>query len=298
LEVRVVVQNFARMLRVPMRWQRREILDRRRVGMRAVVKDDVRRQVHHGRIARPAHGHAEGIGHRTQVCSNEPVRGFSVGDCEREAREPDAATEIAACVVPLNPVPAPLSTAAWMSKIAVPVTKPDVRGELQPCPTSATVMKLPLLIAVVPSYWNSVPLMLLILKCVTSLPSTALMAMTRPLVVCVSGTVVALVTEGEVRHGIDRDRDADGAALQIVYGTGRRLRTEAEAGGVAVIGIGIRSETGPAKPSPFGDVFTGGDQADAGEPFFVEPADEACDPVMRRRSPSALLAVMTRPLVV
>ena len=63
-----------------------------------------------------------------------------------------------------------------------------------PC---AKVMKSPLAIGVVPSFWNSVPLvMLVILKCVTSAPSPALRQMTRPLVVCVSSSVVALVTDG------------------------------------------------------------------------------------------------------
>ena len=48
-----------------------------------------------------------------------------------------------------------------------------------------------------PSFWNSVPLvMAVILKCVTSAPSAALREMTRPLLVCVSSFVVALVTDG------------------------------------------------------------------------------------------------------
>ena len=58
-------------------------------------------------------------------------------------------------------------------------------------------MKLPLAICVVPSFRNSVPLVMpVILKCVTSTPSTALREMTRPDVVCVSSLVVALVTDG------------------------------------------------------------------------------------------------------
>ena len=51
---------------------------------------------------------------------------------------------------------------------------------------------------VVPSFKNSVPLVLMfvILKCVTSAPSPALRLMTRPELLCVSSFVVALVTLG------------------------------------------------------------------------------------------------------
>lgn len=59
------------------------------------------------------------------------------------------------------------------------------------------VIKLLVGMAVVPSFWKSVPLlMLVILKCVTSLPSAPLRLMTSPLVVCLFSLVVALVTLG------------------------------------------------------------------------------------------------------
>ncbi len=41
-----------------------------------------------------------------------------------------------------------------------------------------------------------------ILKCVTSVPSAALREITRPLVVCVSSLVVALVTDGVSANGL------------------------------------------------------------------------------------------------
>ena len=60
-----------------------------------------------------------------------------------------------------------------------------------------------LLIGVVPSFLNSVPLvMLVILKKATSLPSAALRLMTRPVVVCVSSFVDELVTEGVSAIGV------------------------------------------------------------------------------------------------
>jgi len=58
-------------------------------------------------------------------------------------------------------------------------------------------MKSPLLIWVVPLFWNNVPLvMLVILKTVISAPSTAFLVITKPEDVCVSSLVVALVTPG------------------------------------------------------------------------------------------------------
>ena len=63
-----------------------------------------------------------------------------------------------------------------------------------PC---AKVMKLPALIAVVPSFWKSVPLvMFVILKCVTSAPSAALREITSPVADCVFCVVAELVTDG------------------------------------------------------------------------------------------------------
>ena len=59
------------------------------------------------------------------------------------------------------------------------------------------MINVPLVIAVVPSFWNSVPFVIaVILKCVTSAPSAALRLMTRPEVVWVSSFVVAFVTDG------------------------------------------------------------------------------------------------------
>jgi hypothetical protein len=64
-------------------------------------------------------------------------------------------------------------------------------------------MKSPLLMAVVPSFLYSVPpLMPVILKWLTSAPSAALRLSTRPLLDCVSSTVVALVTEGVSATGV------------------------------------------------------------------------------------------------
>ena len=93
-------------------------------------------------------------------------------------------------------------------KLKLPVPKKLAAGvNFRPALPWAKVMKSPSLIGVVPSFWNSVPLvMLVILKCVTSAPSTALREMTRPLVVCVSSSVVALVTEGVSATGVDGDR--------------------------------------------------------------------------------------------
>src|SRR5260370_1096914 len=69
-----------------------------------------------------------------------------------------------------------------------------------PC---ANVMKSPLLIGVTPLFWNRLPLVIpVILKCVTSAPSTALRVMTSPEVVCVSSLVVEFVTEGVSGIGV------------------------------------------------------------------------------------------------
>ena len=59
---------------------------------------------------------------------------------------------------------------------------------------------------VVPSFWNRVPLvMLVILKCVTSVLSAALRLMTRPVVVCVSSLVVAVGDRRRVGDRVDGD---------------------------------------------------------------------------------------------
>src|SRR5229473_750961 len=69
-----------------------------------------------------------------------------------------------------------------------------------PC---AKVMKSPLLIGVTTLFWNRVPLVIpVILKCVTSAPSTALRVMTRPDVDCVSSLVVVFVTDGVSAIGV------------------------------------------------------------------------------------------------
>ena len=52
-------------------------------------------------------------------------------------------------------------------------------------------------IAVIPSFLNSAPLVIpVILKFVTSAPSAAFFVITKPVVVCVSSSVVAGVTDG------------------------------------------------------------------------------------------------------
>ena len=66
-----------------------------------------------------------------------------------------------------------------------------------PAPPCATVMKSPFAIWVVPSFLNNVPFEIpVILKCVTSTPSTAFLVITRPLADCVSSFVDAPVTDG------------------------------------------------------------------------------------------------------
>ena len=90
--------------------------------------------------------------------------------------------------------PFALLTDAWMSKDAGPVLGGVNFSPAFPC---ENVMKSPALIGVVPLFWKSAPLtMLVILKCVTSLPSATLREITRPEVVCVLTVVVALVTLG------------------------------------------------------------------------------------------------------
>ena len=75
-------------------------------------------------------------------------------------------------VTTLPPRPAlALLVEACTSKLATPV-KLAVGVNLRPAFPWANVMKSPALIGVMPSFWNSVPLtMLVILKCVTSGPS-------------------------------------------------------------------------------------------------------------------------------
>ena len=69
-----------------------------------------------------------------------------------------------------------------------------------PC---ANVMKLPLVMGVVPSLRKSEPFAIaVILKWVTSGPSTALREITSPDVVCVLGLVLALVTPGVSATGV------------------------------------------------------------------------------------------------
>jgi hypothetical protein len=64
-------------------------------------------------------------------------------------------------------------------------------------------MKSPLLMTVVPSFLYSVPLLMpVILKWVTSAPSTALRLNTSPLLVCTPGEVLALLTLGVSATGV------------------------------------------------------------------------------------------------
>src|SRR6267143_3109930 len=86
---------------------------------------------------------------------------------------------------------------AWKLKVVAVLNRFAAGVNFNPALPWATVMKSPLLIGVVPLFWNSVPLVMpVILKCVTSAPSAALRLITRPEVVCVSSLVVALVTDG------------------------------------------------------------------------------------------------------
>ena len=64
-------------------------------------------------------------------------------------------------------------------------------------------MKAPSAIAVVPSFWNRLPLVMpVILKWVTSVLSAALRVSTKPEVVWVAGIVLALVTDGVSATGV------------------------------------------------------------------------------------------------
>src|SRR5213078_4776045 len=104
-------------------------------------------------------------------------------------------TTIVAIAPPLRPVPLP-SMAACTLNVAEP-TKPADGVKRRPAAPCATVMDAPSAIGVVPSAWNSAPLAtLVILKEVTSAPSTAFGVMTRPDVVCTCATVVAPLTDG------------------------------------------------------------------------------------------------------
>src|SRR2546426_807118 len=85
----------------------------------------------------------------------------------------------------------------WKLNVVVGLNRLAAGVNFNPALPWATVMKSPLLICVVPLFWNKVPLAIpVILKCVTSAPSAALRLMTRPDPVCVSSLVVALVTDG------------------------------------------------------------------------------------------------------
>jgi len=107
-------------------------------------------------------------------------------------------TVIVAVVAGLNPAPPELSAASTLKLKLLPGLDRFAAGlNFKPALPSATVMKSPLLIGVVPLFLKSVPLVIeLILKCVTSPLSTAFLVITKPVLVCVSSLVVAFVTEG------------------------------------------------------------------------------------------------------
>src|SRR6202521_6038172 len=86
----------------------------------------------------------------------------------------------------------------------LPLAKEFAAGvNFKPALPSANVVKGSLVITAVPSFLNRVPpVMLLILKCVTSVPSAAFRLITSPEVVWVSSLVVALVTEGVSATGL------------------------------------------------------------------------------------------------
>src|SRR5882762_4655502 len=119
-----------------------------------------------------------------------------------------SATVLTVIVAVAKPVlrPAPALLVApwtWKLKVVPGLNRLAAGVNFNPALPSAKVMKSPLLIGVVPLFLNSVPLvMLVILKCVTSAPSTALRVMTNPEVVCVSSLVVAFVTEGVSAIGV------------------------------------------------------------------------------------------------
>ena len=108
---------------------------------------------------------------------------------------------VAVTTLPPSP-PSLLLSDACTWKLAVP--KKFAEGvNFSPAFPWAKVMKPPLLICVVPSFWNSVPLvMFVILKCVTSVPSAAFRETTSPEVDCVSSLVVAFVTDGVSATGL------------------------------------------------------------------------------------------------
>src|SRR5712664_200087 len=109
---------------------------------------------------------------------------------------PTDPTVICAVAKPLlRPPPTP-SVPACTWKLPMP-EKLAVGVNFNPALPSAIVMNWPFVIGVVPSFLNSEPLvMLVILKCVTSVLSTAFRLMTNPEVVWVSSLVVAFVTDG------------------------------------------------------------------------------------------------------
>src|SRR5437879_13817687 len=105
---------------------------------------------------------------------------------------------VAVTRLPHNPALVLFSDACtWKLNVVVGLNRLAAGVNFNPALHWATVMKSPLLIGVVPLFWNSVPLVMpVILKFVTSAPSAAFRVMTRPEVVCVSSFVVALVTDG------------------------------------------------------------------------------------------------------
>src|SRR5205085_9417174 len=96
---------------------------------------------------------------------------------------------VADAALPRPPPELSVAPATWK----LPLPKKFSAGvNFKPAPPWATVMKSPLLIVVLPSFWNNEPLvMLVILKKVTSAPSEAFGLIARPDVVWVSSLVVA-----------------------------------------------------------------------------------------------------------
>ena len=106
---------------------------------------------------------------------------------------------VALTVEPPSPTSALLIEARAV-KLPLP---PPVGVNFRPALPSAKVMKSPLAMAVVPLFWNKLPLVMPVtLKCVTSVLSAALRESTRPDVVCVAGVVLALVTAGVSAIGL------------------------------------------------------------------------------------------------
>src|SRR5260221_546759 len=113
---------------------------------------------------------------------------------------------VAVAVPPPRPASTLLSEACAV-KLPVPKKSAAVVN-FSPAFPSAKVMKSLFAIGVVPSVWNSVPFVIpVILKWVTSVPSAAFRPITRPLVVCVSSLVVALVTDGVSATGVTVSRN-------------------------------------------------------------------------------------------